>query len=138
MQPATKYVIILKVSLIESEVRRILKTKMKKKNFWNKNEDLQSYWPRDTSVNKKEIHQFKSQVAKNIRQGKTQKWISTRKKPKWYKILNLVFTETKEDLEITGNSADVSFLLSKDNDERTSLGRNLPKNPILVVLIMKI
>ena len=114
------------------------KDENEEKSFWNKNEDLQSYWLLDTSVNKKEIHQFESQVAKNIRQGKTQKWISPRKKPKWYKILNLVFTETNEDLEIMGNSADVSFLLSKDNDERTSLGRNLPKNPILVVLIMKI
>ena len=32
-QPTTKYLIILKKSLIESEVRTILKTKMKKETF---------------------------------------------------------------------------------------------------------
>ena len=37
--------------------------------------------------------------------------------PKWYKILNPVFTETIEDLEITWNSADVSFSLNEGDDE---------------------
>ena len=39
------------------------------------------------------------------------------KEPKWYKILNPVFTETNEDLEKTGNSADVSFSLNEGGDE---------------------
>ena len=38
------------------------------------------------------------------------------KEPKWYKILNPVFTETNEDLEKTGNSA-VSFSLNEGDDE---------------------
>ena len=56
-------------------------------------------------------------MAKDIGQSKTQKWISTGEKPKWYKILNSVFTETNEDLEITGNSTDVSFSLNEGDDE---------------------
>ena len=32
-------------------------------------------------------------------------------------ILNLIFTKTNEDLEITGNSADVTFSLNKVDDE---------------------
>ena len=32
-------------------------------------------------------------------------------------ILNLIFTETNEDLEITGNSADVTFSMNKGDDE---------------------
>ena len=43
--------------------------------------------------------------------------LAPEKEPKWYKILNPVFTETNEDLEITGNSADVSFSLNEGDDE---------------------
>ena len=35
----------------------------------------------------------------------------------WYKILNLVFTATYEDLEITWNSADISFSLNEGDNE---------------------
>ena len=59
--------------------------------------------------------------------------LAPEKEPKSYKILDLVFTEANEDLEITGNSAGVSFSLN----EVAYLRRNLPKNPILLVLIMK-
>ena len=43
--------------------------------------------------------------------------LAQEKEPKWYEILNQVFTETDEDLEITENSADVSFLLNESHDE---------------------
>ena len=43
--------------------------------------------------------------------------LASGKQPKWYKILNLVFTATYEDLEITGNSADISFSLNEGDDE---------------------
>ena len=48
---------------------------------------------------------------------KRESGLASGKQPKWYKILNLVFTATYEDLEITGNSADISFSLNEGDDE---------------------
>ena len=77
---------------------------------------------------------FKADWRKILDRAKRESELAPGKEPKWYKVLNPVFTETNEDLEITRNSADVSFSLMM---KMTSLRRNLSKNPILVVLIMK-
>ena len=60
---------------------------------------------------------FKADWRKILDRAKRESELAPGKEPKWYKILNLVFTETNEDLQITRNSADVSFSLSKGDDE---------------------
>ena len=60
---------------------------------------------------------FKADWRKVLDRAKRESELAPGKEPKWYKILNPVFTETNEDLEITRNSADVSFSLSKGDDE---------------------
>ena len=85
--------IILKKSFIESEVRRILKTKTKNKNFCNKNRDLQSYSPLDTTVTKlrRKYTSLKAEWQKILDRARRGSGLALGKEPKWYKILNPVF-----------------------------------------------
>ena len=80
---------------------------------------MQSYSPLDTSVNKlrRKYTSLKAERGKISDRAKRGCGLALEKEPKWYKILNPVFTETNEDLEITGNSADVSFSLNEGDDE---------------------
>ena len=124
----------IKKSLIESEVRRILMTKNEERNFCNKNGDLQRYSPLWYIVNKlrRKYTSLKAEWRKILDMAKLGRGLVPEK---WYKILNPVFTETNEDLEITGHSAVFPFSWKKAMIKVASLRRNLP---ILVVLIMKI
>ena len=80
---------------------------------------MQNYSPLDTSVNKlrRKYTNLKAEWRKISDRVKRGSGLAPEKEPKWCKILNPVFTETNEDLEITGNSADVSFSLNKSDDE---------------------
>ena len=60
---------------------------------------------------------MKAEWRKISHRAKRGSGLALKKEPRWYKVLNPVFTETNEVLEITGNSADVSFSLNEDDDE---------------------
>ena len=60
---------------------------------------------------------MKAEWRKILDRAKLRSGLAPEKEPKWCKILNPVFTETNEDVEITGNSADVSFSLNESDDE---------------------
>ena len=99
--------------------KKDFKDKNEEGNFCNKNGDLQSYSALDTSVNKlrRKYTSLKAEWRRISDKAKRGCGLAPGKKPKWYKILNPVFTETNEDGEKTGNSADVSFSLNEGDDE---------------------
>ena len=75
--------------------------------------------PLDISINKlrRKYTSLKAEWRKISDGAKRGSGLALEKERKWYKILNPVFTETNEDVEITGNNADVSFSLSEGDDE---------------------
>ena len=77
------------------------------------------YSPLDTSVNKlrRKYASLKAEWQKILDRAERRSGLAPEKEQKWCKILNPVFTETNEDLEVTGNSADVSFSLNESDDE---------------------
>ena len=99
--------------------KKDFKSKNEEGNFCNKNGDFQSYSALDTSVNKlrRKYTSLKAEWRRMSDKAKRGCGLAPGKEPKWYKILNPVFTETNEDLEKTGNSADVSFSLNEGDDE---------------------
>ena len=99
--------------------KKDFKGKNEEGNFCNKNGDFQSYSALDTSVNKlrRKYTSLKAEWRRISDKAKSRCGLAPGKEPKWYKILNPVFTETNEDLEKTGNSADVSFSLNEGDDE---------------------
>ena len=99
--------------------KKDFKDKNEEGNFCNKNEDLQSYSVLDTTVNKlrRNYTSLTAEWRRISDNTKSRYGLAPGKEPKWYKILNPVFTETNEDLEIMGNSADVSFWLNEGDDK---------------------
>ena len=99
--------------------KKDFKDKNEEGNFCYKNRDLQSYSALDTSINKlrRKYTSLKAEWRRILDKAKRGCGLAPAKEPKWYKILNPVFTETIEDLEITGNSTDVSFSLNEGDDE---------------------
>ena len=110
---------MLKKIFDREQGKKDFKDKNEEGNFFNKNRDLQSYSALDTSINKlrRKYTSLKAEWRRISDKAKRGCGLAPGKEPKWYKILNPVFTETIEDLEITGNSTDVSFSLNEGDDE---------------------
>ena len=98
---------------------------------------MQSYLPLDTSVNKlrKKDTSLKAEWQNILDRAKRGSGLAPEKEPKWYRTLYPVFTETKKDLEVIGNSGDVSFFLNEGDDESDMSEKESSQKS--VVLIMK-
>ena len=110
---------MLKKIFNREQGKKDFKDKNEEGNFCNKNRDLQSYSALDTSVNKlrRKYTSLNAEWWRISNKAKRGYGLAPGKERKWYKILNPVFTETNEDLEKTGNSADVSVSLNEGDDE---------------------
>ena len=69
------------------------KDENEEKNFCNKNRDLQSYSPLDTTVTKlrRKYTSLKAEWQKILDRAKRGSGLALGKESKWYKILNPVF-----------------------------------------------
>ena len=110
---------ILKKIFDREQGKKEFKDKNEGRNFCKKNRDLRSCSPLNTSVNKlrRKYTSLKPEWRKILDRAKRRSGLALEKEPKWYKILNPVSTETIEDMETTGNSPNVSFLLNEGDNE---------------------
>ena len=95
-------------------IQKELVTEMQTENFKQKNAEYFVGKPTklDTSVEKLRVKYkwFKTEWASHTRRAKNGSGLAPDKEPHWYQILNPVFAETHQPLNLVSKAADTSFV----------------------------
>ena len=121
-------------------IKKYLDRALKEKEFRTMNEmanfkskDGRKYEQLDTSIPKfrKKYTNLKTEWRKLTERAKTGSGLAPEKEPKWYQRLNVIFSETNEELQLAAESGDLSFTQEfniDENDSADEVGDNLSDN----------
>ena len=107
-------------------VKKIFDRELKKDEFKIKNEESNftrrgvvfKYDELDTSIDKirRKYSTMKTEWRKLSERAKLGSGLAPEKEPKWYQLVNVVFSETNEILNLADDAADLSYLQDEESD----------------------